>query len=64
LIARRQVTVRPGEPPYRPVLDFRVSPDGLRSYYAANALLEALHLPAARENVGADPPAIPDPFRP
>jgi hypothetical protein len=64
LIERRQATVRPGEPPFRPVLAFRVWPDGLRSYYAANALLDELRLPTARENVETDAPVIPDPFHP
>jgi hypothetical protein len=64
LIDRRQATVRPGEPPYRPVLRFRVYPDGLRSYYAANSLLDALGLPATRENLDGPEPALPESFRP
>ena len=51
MIARRQATVRPGDPPYRPILRFRVRPDGLRCYYLAYPALEALHLPMTRENV-------------
>jgi hypothetical protein len=51
LIARRQATVRPGEPPYRPMIRFRVWPDGWRSYYLAYPALEALHVPMARENL-------------
>jgi hypothetical protein len=51
LIARRQATVRPGEPPYRPIIRFRVRPDGLRCYYLAYPALEALHLPMTRENM-------------
>jgi hypothetical protein len=51
LIARRQATVRPGEPPYRPSIRFRVHPDGLRCYYLAYPVLEALHVPMTRENV-------------
>jgi hypothetical protein len=51
MIARRQATVRPGEPPYRPMIRFRVRPDGLRSYYLAYPALEALHLPMSRENL-------------
>jgi hypothetical protein len=51
MIARRQATVRPGEPPYRPLLRFRVHPDGLRAYYFAYPLLEWLRVPMSRENV-------------
>jgi hypothetical protein len=64
LIGRRQASVRPGEPLYRPILRFRVEPDGLRSYYAANALLTVLQLPAERHNLETDAPVTPDPFRP
>jgi hypothetical protein len=51
LIARRQATVRPGEPPYRPMIRFRVRPDGLRTYYLAYPVLESLQVPMSRENV-------------
>jgi hypothetical protein len=51
LIARRQASVRPGEPPFRPQLRFFVRPEGLRSYYRAFPALEALGLPMTRENV-------------
>jgi hypothetical protein len=51
MIARRQATVRPGEPPYRPMIRFRVWPDGLRSYYVAYPALEALQVPMSRENL-------------
>jgi hypothetical protein len=51
LIARRQMSVRPGEPPYRPQIRFRVWPDGLRAYHLAYPALEALHVPMSRENV-------------
>jgi hypothetical protein len=51
MIVRRQSTVRPGEPPYRPMIRFRVRPDGLRSYYLAYPALEALHVPMSRENL-------------
>jgi hypothetical protein len=54
LIAQRQATVRPGEPPYRPLLRLLVHPDGLRSYYLVYPQLEALGLPMTRENV--EPP--------
>jgi hypothetical protein len=51
LVARRQATVRPGEPPYRPQVRFLVRPDGLRTYYLAYPALEPLRLPMTRENV-------------
>jgi hypothetical protein len=51
MIARRQASVRPGEPPYRPMIRFRVHPDGLRSYYLAYPVLEALRVPMSRENL-------------
>ncbi len=51
LIARRQASVQPGEPPYRPLLRFQIHSDGLRSYYRAYPLLEGLRLPMTRENV-------------
>jgi hypothetical protein len=51
LIARRQATVRPGEPPYRPTIRFRIHPDGLRTYYFAYPLLEDLRLLMVRENL-------------
>jgi hypothetical protein len=59
MIARRQTTLRPGEPLYRPMIRFRVWPDGLRSYYAAYPALEALHVPMARENVDPDSDGTP-----
>jgi hypothetical protein len=57
LIAERQATIRPGEPPYRPLLRLLVNPDGLRSYYLAYPQLEALGLPMTRENVEPPPRA-------
>jgi hypothetical protein len=51
MIARRQATVLPGEPPYRPLLRFQVQPEGLRSYYLAYPLLAPLGVPMARENL-------------
>ena len=54
MIARRQATVRTGEPPYRPMLRFQVRPDGMRAYYLAYPLLDGLRLPMARENLEAN----------
>ncbi len=51
LIARRQASVRPGEPPYQPLIRFQVSAEGLRTYYHAYPLLEHLRVPMSRENV-------------
>ena len=51
LIQRRQASVRPGEPPYRPLIRLRVAPDGLRPYYHVYPLLEPLRVPMARENL-------------
>ena len=51
LVDRRQASVRPGEPPYRPLLRFQVHPDGLRGYYFAYPLLERLRIPMSRENL-------------
>jgi hypothetical protein len=58
-IARRQATVREGQTPYRPLVRFRVNPDGLRTYYAAYPLLERLGVPMKRENVESRPPPMP-----
>ncbi len=53
-IARRQASVRPGEPPYRPQARFLIYPDGLRTYYLTFPLLEPLGIPVTRQNVEAD----------
>lgn len=50
-IARRQASLRSGEPPYRPILRFQVHPGGLRSYYRVYPLLETLRVPMQRENI-------------
>jgi hypothetical protein len=49
-IARRQAMVLPDEPPYQPVIHFIVWPEGLRTYYQAYPVLEALHVPMRRED--------------
>jgi hypothetical protein len=51
LIDRRQASVRPGEPPYRPRVRFRVLTGGLRTFHLAYPLLEPLHVPMTRESV-------------
>ncbi len=50
LVARRQGTVRPGEPPYRPLVHFRVQPDGRRTYYAVYPRLAEFGFPMSRES--------------
>jgi hypothetical protein len=56
LIDGRQATVRPGDPPYRPMIRFRVRPEGLRAYYLAYPALEALQVPMTRENLEREDP--------
>jgi hypothetical protein len=51
LIARRQATLRPGEPRYRPQVRFYVRPDGMRAYYQAYPLLSDLGVAMTRENL-------------
>jgi hypothetical protein len=51
MISRRQASLRPGEMAYRPMIRFRVWPDGARTYYQAFPILEGLGLPMSRENV-------------
>ncbi len=51
LIERRQASVRAGEPPYRPLICFRVTADGRPMCLHAYPLLEPLHVPMTRENV-------------
>jgi anti-sigma factor ChrR (cupin superfamily) len=51
MIDRRQASVRPGEPPYRPQLRFLVRPDGLRTFHLAYPLLEPLRLPMRRQDI-------------
>jgi hypothetical protein len=54
MIARKQATVHPGEPPYRPQVRFLVRPDGLRSFYAAYPWLEGHKIPMSRQNIDKD----------
>jgi hypothetical protein len=64
MIARRQGTVRPGEPPYRPQVRLLVRPDGLRAYYLAYPLLESLQVPITRQNLEREEEIKPGLFRP
>jgi len=54
MIARRQATLRPGEPPYRPQIRFLIQPDGWRSFYAAYPVIGTLQIPMSRENLKRD----------
>jgi hypothetical protein len=54
-IAQRQASVRPGEPPYRPLIRFQVHPEGLRAYYQAYPLLVPLGVPMTRESLEESP---------
>jgi hypothetical protein len=54
MIERRQATVPEGDVPYRPLIRFRVHPDGVRAYYLAYPVLEALNVPLSRENLEAE----------
>jgi hypothetical protein len=56
LIARKQATVRDGEPPYRPQVRFLVHPEGLRVYHTAYPILEPVQVPILRQNVEPDDP--------
>jgi hypothetical protein len=49
LVGGRQKTVRPGEPPYRPVVHFRVQPDGRRTYYSVYPRIAEFGFPMSRE---------------
>ena len=50
LVERRQATVRPGEPPYRPLIHFRVVGEGRRNYYLLFPALSELGYPMSRES--------------
>lgn len=54
MIARRQASVRAGEPPYRPQVRFLIYPDGLRTYHLTFPVLEPLGVPLTRQNVDGD----------
>jgi hypothetical protein len=54
MIARKQATVRAGEPPYRPQVRFLVRPDGQRSFFAGYPWLEGQQIPMSRQNIDKD----------
>jgi hypothetical protein len=56
MVARRQATVRTGEPPYRPQVRFLVRPDGLRAFHMAYPALEGLGLPMTRQDISRTEP--------
>jgi hypothetical protein len=49
LVNGRQGTVRPGEPPYRPIVQFRVQPDGRRTFYSVYPRIAEFGFPMSRE---------------
>jgi hypothetical protein len=51
LIARRQARVPDDEPPYRPMIEFRVHADGLRAFYLAYPVLALLNVPMTRQDL-------------
>jgi hypothetical protein len=51
LIARRQASVQPGEPPYRPLIRLCVHADGRNTLYRAYPLLDRVGVTMTRENV-------------
>jgi hypothetical protein len=51
LIERRQASVRPGDPPYRPRVHYQVPPSGRVTFDRVWPLLNFLHIPMTRENV-------------
>ncbi len=51
MITRRQATLRPEEPPYRPQVRFLVRPDSLRAFHSSYPALEALPVPKTRRNL-------------
>jgi hypothetical protein len=54
MIARRQASVRTGDPPYRPQVRFLVRPDGLRTFFLAYPAVEGLKVPMTRQDLQAD----------
>lgn len=50
-IDKRQAMVLPGEPPYHPIIRFRVRPDAIRTYYLAFPMLQKLGVPMTREDI-------------
>jgi hypothetical protein len=50
-IAQRQASVQPGEPAYRPLIRFKVHPEGLHAYYQAYPLLAPLGISMMRESL-------------
>jgi len=51
MIARRQASVRPGEPPYLAQVRFLVRPDGLQALHRAYPVLEPLHIALTRTDL-------------
>jgi hypothetical protein len=58
MIARRQSSVKPGEPPYRPQVRFLVRPDGLLALHRAYPGLEPIHIAMTRTDLEANEDVI------
>jgi hypothetical protein len=54
MIDRRQATVRPGEPPYRPEVRFLVRPDALKTFHLAYPAVDGLPAEKKAQNLGPD----------
>ena len=54
IIQRKQSTVRPGEPPYRPEVRFLVWPDGLRPYHLSYPALQLAGIKQKRQNLESE----------
>jgi hypothetical protein len=51
MIDRRQATLRPGDPPYRPQVRFLVRPEQERVYHLAYPMLDRLPVPKTRQTL-------------
>jgi hypothetical protein len=60
MIDRRQASVRPGDPPYRPQIRFLVRPENIRTFHMGYPALDSLPVPKRRQNLEPedDPVAI------
>jgi len=54
IIQRKQSTVRPGEPPYRPEVRFLVWPDGLKPYHLSYPALQLAGIKQKRQNLESE----------
>ncbi len=54
LIDRKQASVRPGDPPYRPEVRFLVHSDAGRTYHLAYPMLDGLAAPKTAQDLTPD----------